>query len=124
MPLKHEWASKFELKQGGTKLGPLTPWTEVQLDSDQTKSLWLTISQNVNFKDYHLAWKAVLDCNTQALTEAYGIAALKNSSGDYYLRSHCMSRLVGLGAFVSVNKNVHHAYELQYDFNHGKTGIL
>jgi hypothetical protein len=77
-PLKSEWGAKAEFKLGGFKVGPISPWNEVQLDTDQSKKLLLTLSQNLIYKEYNVAWKAVLDANAQKLNEAYGLLALKN----------------------------------------------
>ena len=126
-PLAHEYKGKAEFKLGGFKVGPLSPWTELQYDRNTTGSSTenlMTASQNVVYQDYHVAWKAVADLDQKKLTEAYGVLALKNEKGDFYLRSNCLNRLVGLGSFFSLNDNAHHAYEVQYDFYGKNKGMF
>ena len=65
----------------------------------------------------------MVDIPNQKLSEAYGILALKNDKGDFYMRSNCLNRLVGLGCFYAVGARAHHAAELQYDFFGKNKGI-
>lgn len=71
--------------------------------------------------DYHCAWKAVTDF--KGLSEAYGVLAVKNKTGDFYLRSNCLNRFVGIGCHVSPKDSFHHANEIQYDFFGKNKGI-
>lgn len=69
-------------------------------------------------KNIHCAWKIKHDLSK--LTEAYGLLAMMNTSlGHFYFRSNCLNRFVGLGCAYTINKNAHHATEVQWDF--GKT---
>ena len=58
------------------------------------------------------------------MTDCFGILAFKNSSGDFYLRSNCLQRLVSLGWCTKLTDNAHHCYELQYDFKGANRGIM
>jgi histidinol phosphatase-like PHP family hydrolase len=85
----------------------------------------MTISQNFVYeKDFHCASKTVVDVNNMKLAEAYGVFAWMNTGhGNWYFRSNCLNKMVGLGCNYSINDKMHHATELQYDFNKKTTGI-
>jgi hypothetical protein len=123
-PQKNQWTGKAEFKLGGFKLGPLGQWMEMQFDTNHSQRHLLTLSHNTIFENYHVAWKAVTDINAQTLDQAYGILAMKNENGDFYMRSNCLNRLVSLGAFFALGKNAHHVYEAQYDFYGKNTGMF
>ena len=121
---KNEWEGKAEFKLGGFKLGPISPWNEVQFNTNHKQEHQLTLSQNLIYEQYHAAWRTLLDVNGKKMTDAYGILALKNSSGDFYLRSNCLQRLVSLGWFTKWCDNGFHCYEVQYDFKGANRGIM
>jgi hypothetical protein len=64
-PIKSKWEAKGEFKLGGFKLGPINSWNELQFDTDNKNQHTLQLSQNLNYQNYHVAWKTILDSNTQ-----------------------------------------------------------
>ena len=77
-------------------------------------------------KDYHCAWKMVMDVNGKSLKEAYGLVAANNTGhGDYYFRSNCLNRLCGVGASYKFNGGkAAHTTEVQWDFKNASKGIM
>jgi len=60
-----------------------------------------------------------VDLQKNSLAACYGVlAAFGTEYGNFYFRSNCLNRFVGLGWF---NKN--YATEVQYDFLSKTTGI-
>jgi hypothetical protein len=96
-PVKGDWEGKVEFKVGGYELGPIKSWTELQFETNKAQNHVLTHSQNFNMDDFHVAYKCVGDLGTKSLSEAYGILAVKNSLGDFWFRSNCLSKVLGLG---------------------------
>ena len=102
VPAKEDWEGSAEFKVGGFELGPIKPFTEIQLDSNKGKEHSLTYGQNLVYeKDYHCAWKLTTDFSK--LTSAYGLLALMNTSkGNFYFRSNCLNNFVGLGCSYTI----------------------
>ena len=98
----------------------------MQFDTNKSKEHMLTYSQNLVYeKDFHCAWKTVVDVNAKSLKEAYGILAWNNTGhGDWYFRSNCLSKFVGIGCSYKVNQNGWHSHEMQWDFNKKKVGLF
>lgn len=114
-PAKNDYSGKTEFKLGGFKLGPVTPYSELQLDfaKGQAKPD-VTVSNVFTMDEYNLGVKAVLK-DFKTVDEAYLVAAVKNSTGHFYLRSNVLTRFMGLGCNVSPKDYFHHSFELQYD---------
>lgn len=121
MPAKSDCSGKAEFKIGGFEIGPLKPWTEIQFDTNKSLNHELTFSQNLNMDDYNVAYKAITDMKT--LTSAYGAFAVKNKTGDFFIRANLLNKFVGVGCHVSPKSTLHHANELQYDFSGKNKGI-
>ena len=102
-PAKDDWEAKFEAKVGGFNLGPITPWCELQLDTNKSQEHELTYSQNFNFeKNFHAAWKLVADVNGKSLKEGYGILAWNNTEfGDWHTSEPAKKDSQDSGALTS-----------------------
>jgi len=81
-----------------------------------------TVSQNIVFNNYHLAWKAVTDAKSKTLKEAYGLLLFRAAARDYYIRSNCLDKFVGFGSAFSVGDNGKHTCELQWDQSNKNKG--
>jgi len=69
IPAAENWEGKLEFKVGGYEIGPITPWSELQLDTNKAKNHMVTYSQNLLMeKNFNLAWKLVGDVNKNKLT--------------------------------------------------------
>ena len=63
--------------------------------------------------------------NAKKLSDAFGILAWNNSGhGNWYFRSNCLNRFVGLGFHDKLNDTTSIGTELQYDFFGKNKGIM
>lgn len=60
-PQKEDWEAKLIAKVGDVKLGPVTSFSEIELNSNKAKEHGLIFSQNLKYQDFHCAFKS--DCN-------------------------------------------------------------
>lgn len=120
LPATNGWEGSAEVKVGGFELGPIKPYTQLEFGTNNKKEHSITYGQNLVYDgNFHCAWK--LHHDLKALTEAYGLLALKNTPyGHFYFRSNCLNRFVGLGCAYKVGEHGHHATEIQYDFKDAK----
>lgn len=124
-PAKNDWEAKAEFKVGGFSMGPLTPWSEFQFNTNKGGDHLLTYSQNLVYEnDFHCAWKTEYDMTKSALANAYGYFAWRQDANTWWwFRSNCLNKFVGLGSTHSVWSNPM-TCELQYDVNKKKEGLF
>lgn len=75
--------------------------------------------------DFHVAYKCVGDLKEKKLSEAYGILAWRSQHGDFWFRSNCLSKVLGLGTTQKLCDSTSLSAEAQYDLAGGKVkGIM
>lgn len=96
------------------------------MDTNKAQEHEFTYSQNLQYeKDFHCAWKTVVDVNNKSLKECYGLLAWNNSGhGNFYFRSNCMKNLVGLGWSHNLKELGTHTTEAQWDFKDKKAALF
>jgi len=125
-PAKSDWEGKLEWKIGGMKMGPIVPWTELQVDTNKAKDHTVTYSQNLVYENnFHCAWKLVGGAKEKKLTEAYGLLAWNTSEmGDLYFRSNCLKNIVALGWGHKCTPDLTSNVELQWDMKKANVGLM
>jgi len=93
-------------------MGPIKSWMCAGFDTNQSKEHKMHLSSNWNYeKDYHCAWKLVLDDKFK-LTEAYGALLFNNTgNGNWYFRSNCLKKIMALGCNYTVKDGLAHSTE-------------
>jgi hypothetical protein len=73
--------------------------------------------------NFHAAWTLDYDITAKKLNSTHGVFLWQNTEyGDFYFRSNCLNRFVGLGRQWSQGGNKASA-EVQYDFKNKNVGV-
>lgn len=71
-----------------------------EFTTNQKKENAINYSQNLAYNNYRMGWKTDIDINNKKFANCYGVlAALNLDYGNFYFRSNCLNRFVGLGWF-------------------------
>ena len=125
-PAKNAWEAKAEFKVGGFELGPIKPWTEIEVETNEAKEHKVSLAQNYCYEgNAHVAWKSVVDVKSKTLSECYGLLSYNhNNHGSMWFRSNCMKNFVGLGVHDKINEDLDVAAEAQWDFKKSRKGMF
>ena len=74
---------------------------------------------------FKVGWKCQADLTKKSLASAYGVLNWSDKDlGNFWFRSNCLNRFVGLGYSRKCGANDAMAAELQYDFQSSKEGLF
>jgi len=120
VPAKNEWEGKVHAKVGNFKMGPVTSFSNFEFNTNQASNHGLVWAQNLVFQNYHCAFKTDVNLVNKSFNNCYGVLAAMNTEyGNWYFRSNCLQRFVGVGWWKKCCGG-----ELQYDFYNKNKGLF
>ena len=92
--------------------------------------MWNTLNANrtlknsfaLSFQDYHLGYK--LEHDLSKLKSLYGVLALKNEKGDFFLKSDLLKQQFSVGCNHIHGSGALHSIEVLYDHSKKTNGIM